>query len=47
MRPSALSGCHREGHAEGQSNLPLNITAFCFIAQVAKRREEFFDARDD
>jgi hypothetical protein len=40
-RPSALSGCRREGHAEGWSNLPLNNSPFPFIAQVGKRREGF------
>jgi len=40
-RPSALSGYRREGHAEGQRNLPLNKSPFSFIAQMLSGREEF------
>ena len=40
-RPSALSGCRRDGHAEGRRNSPLNKSPFPFIAQVGKRKEGF------
>lgn len=45
-RPSALSGCHRDGHAEGRSNLPLNITAF-FYSTGRRAKGGFSDGRWD